>query len=397
MQNTNVAVNEKDSTLYDGGRTDAVLRPIVYIGFVTGSGGDAVQMMELARGVQERGHEVRIIVSDTPATRIFAQRCREMNVSVECSPLVMACQTSGTDQSLLKIIKLLRRFRHSTIHIYTGDLVLPRKAMIALRLMRLQEVFVTVQNPFDYLDPLSPRARFWAKTVQHFITRVICPSNFSYRIQRRLCVPEVKLAVIRNGVNPLQYAHGSADVVRKGALGHLPQQAQILLFTARMEIDKGPMIALAAFQRIAPDMPNIHFVFVGLGSLQDELRASVHPALKDRVHFVGFQTNIPDWLAAATIWIHASESENCSLALLEALAAGCPIVATMCPGNDEVLVPGQNALTFTPGDIDTCTNAMRRLLVDDQLRLSLTIAARETADRFSLQNMAADHITNCYR
>jgi len=397
MQNPVFTVHGKDSALRGGNRATSMLQPIVFIGFVTGQGGDAVQMMELAGGLQELGHEVRIIVPDTPEAQIFAQRCNELNVSVECSPLIMACNTSGTDQRLFNIVKLLRRFRNSTIHIHTGDLLLPRKTMIALRLLRLQDVFVTVHNPFDYIAPRSLRARFWAMTVQNSITRVICPSNYSCGIQRRFGVSKSKLTVIRNGVSPVQYGQGNADMVYKGALVHLPEQAQILLFTARMEVDKGPMVALEAFQRIAPNMPNIHFVFVGLGSLQGDLRAAVHPALKDRVHFVGFQTNVPDWLAAATLWLHASETENCSMALLEALAAGCPIIATMCPGNDEVLVEGQNALTFTPGDVETFANAMRRMLTDSQLRSSLSRGARETADRFSLQNMVSNHITHCYR
>ena len=84
------------------------------------------------------------------------------------------------------------------------------------------------------------------------------------------------------------------------------------------------------------------------------------------------------------------------MALLEALAAGCPTIATMCPGNNELLVEGQNALTFSPGDIDTFALAMRRLLNDSQLRLSLSRAARQTADQFSLQNMVAGHMTHCY-
>ena len=66
----------------------------------------------------------------------------------------------------------------------------------------------------------------------------------------------------------------------------------------------------------------------------------------DRVRLVGYQTNVPDWLAAATVWILPTERENFSVAALEAMAAGCAVASTICPGNAEVLLDGVNSLTF---------------------------------------------------
>ena len=115
----------------------------------------------------------------------------------------------------------------------------------------------------------------------------------------------------------------------------------------------------------------------------------------ERIHFVGYQQNVPDWLAAATVWILPTESENFSLAVLEALAAGCPVLSTRCQGNDEVLVAGQNALTVGVGDRDALTAGLRRLLSESDLRQRLRLAARDTARNYDKEYMV-DQYARCY-
>jgi glycosyltransferase involved in cell wall biosynthesis len=114
-----------------------------------------------------------------------------------------------------------------------------------------------------------------------------------------------------------------------------------------------------------------------------------------RIHFAGFQRNVQDWLAAASIWILPTESENFSLAVLEALAAGMAIVSTRCPGNDEVLVDGQNALVTEVGDVTALACAIRRLHLDGDLRRELGEEARRTAEQHSLEKMAGE-VIQCY-
>src|SRR5258707_319560 len=83
-----------------------------------------------------------------------------------------------------------------------------------------------------------------------------------------------------------------------------------LAASSRLESQKRPLDALEAFRRVAANDREPHLVFVGRGALESELRAAVQQnGLTDRVHFAGFRTNIPDWLAAATVWFLPTESE----------------------------------------------------------------------------------------
>ncbi len=142
--------------------------------------------------------------------------------------------------------------------------------------------------------------------------------------------------------------------------------------------------------------PDAHFVFVGGGTLEAAVRErAAASGLGPRLHFAGHQTNVPDWLAAATVWFLPTEAENFSLAVLEALAAGCPILSTLCRGNDEVLLPEENALTTDVGDVAGMAAALERLLADPALRTRLGAAARQTAQGFTRERMVDKHLA-CY-
>jgi glycosyltransferase involved in cell wall biosynthesis len=79
------------------------------------------------------------------------------------------------------------------------------------------------------------------------------------------------------------------------------------------------------------------------------------------------------------VWLLPTEAENFSLAVLEALAAGCAIVSTPCRGNDEVLVHDQNALLAPVGDVDALAGCLRCLLADRARRERLRDGARRTS------------------
>ena len=160
---------------------------------------------------------------------------------------------------------------------------------------------------------------------------------------------------------------------------NLDPRARLLVFTSRLDDQKRPDDALEVFSRVQGEFSDLHLVMAGCGEAEDRVKALAarHPAA-NRIHFPGFQPNVPDWLAAAAVWLFPTESENFSLALLEAMAAGCPIVSTLCQGNDEILVDGRNALTARVGDVETMAAATRRILSDPGLDATLRWRARHS-------------------
>jgi glycosyltransferase involved in cell wall biosynthesis len=367
---------------------------IVYIGLCAGHGGDAVQMLELAAGMAARGHRVRISVPDT-SWPDFAERCGARGVPVEKSPLLRAPATAmAWPQSAFNLLRFFRAHRGRLLHLHSADVSLRRLIPWAMGLLRVPRAFITLHNPYETLAPGAAPAQAWATAAQSRFHRVICPSSHALQAQIRLGVPPDRLLHIPNGVDVQRYRGGDGQRIRDelGLAAHVP----LVVFTSRLEAQKRPLDILEGFVRVHGDFPAAHLAFVGDGSLEGELRRSVATeGLAHRVHFVGYRADIPDWLAAATVWVLPTETENFSLGVLEALAAGCPILSTLCPGNDEVLVAGHNALIHPIGDVEALAAGLRHLLSNAGVRVRLSRNARTTAEGFSLARMV-ERYRACY-
>jgi glycosyltransferase involved in cell wall biosynthesis len=371
----------------------ALGRDVVHVGFVTGDGGDAIQIMELCSGLIRRGVRARVLVPKLETTRVFVERCRAESVPAEQSDAVRA-DILGAQQDVGRLIQLFWKYRDAILHLHTGDVCLPRRVQFALKVVRPRHVVVTIQSPFDYLLEDRVRANVWSRAVQSSIRIVICPSQHCHKAQLACGIPPDRARIIHNCVDLDKFAAGNA----RSALHtlNLPDGTPLLVFSARMDRQKRPIDALRAFLCVQSEFPLLHAVFVGAGpdtaAVEEMARSS---DAGSRIHFAGFQRNIPDWLAAASVWILPTESENFSLAVLEALAAGRAIVSTRCPGNDEVLVNGRNAIVTEVGDVAGLSCAIRRLLIDDTLRDRLRADARTTAEQYSLDKMT-DKVIRCY-
>ncbi len=366
---------------------------ILYLGLIMGHGGDAVQMLELATGMAARGKRVKIVVPALETSIAFAERCREREILVERSPWIHSDPIAAR-QNMFALFRCFTTYRAPILHLHTGDVCLPRSVMLAMDILHLPPAYATVHSPYETLRPGDARARYWASAVSRRLHRVICPSVHSRDAQLTYGVAPDRVEVIHNSVDIKRFGCGDPTEVRRTL--EASADTQLIVFSSRLDSQKRPQDALEAFRKIASEFPEARLVFVGSGAMEHALKETARKSeVASRVHFAGYQKNVPDWLAAAAAWILPTESENFSLAILEALAAGCPIVSTWCPGNDEVLVEGQNALTTGVGDVAAQANALRRVLSDSALRARLSAEAKATARQYSIERMV-DQYARCY-
>jgi glycosyltransferase involved in cell wall biosynthesis len=365
--------------------TDAGNLDVTYIGFLLGHGGDALQMLELAKGIHRAGGAGRIIVPELESSVTLKERCDTLGIECERSNLITASR-EGARQRLPSVVKLLRQVQSRIVHFHTGNSCLPRSVTAALELLRYRPSIVTLQSPYETITPGSTRARLWASTARRRMAAVVSPSEHGTQSQRRCGVPPEIAVTVRNSIDVAAMAGGDGRVARS-ALGLGPEDP-VVLFSSRLDNQKRPVDAVQIFAAVADTFPSAVLVFVGRGDLEDAVaEAAARFGLADRVRLVGYQTNVPDWLAAATVWLLPTERENFSVAVIEALAAGCAVLSTRCPGNDEVLVDGVNALTFSVGDVAAGASALARLLQGYDLRTRLRAAAQETAQAYTAASM----------
>ncbi|NMG43323.1 glycosyltransferase [Aromatoleum toluvorans] len=157
----------------------------------------------------------------------------------------------------------------------------------------------------------------------------------------------------------------------------LPADALTIAMAAQLIPRKGHRYLLDALPPLLAEFPALHAVLFGKGPLEAELRAEIAArGLADRVRLAGFRDDLPRWLGGADILAHPADMEGLGIALLQASAAGVPIVTSRAGGLPEAVADGVSGLLIPPGDVDALGAALRQLLADPALRRRLGDAGR---------------------
>jgi phosphatidylinositol alpha-mannosyltransferase len=179
------------------------------------------------------------------------------------------------------------------------------------------------------------------------------------------------------GFDPIQIVPNGADVdvFASARAAQLPPGPK-LLFVGRLEPRKGFPIAVQAFGRIAREYPDLRLIVVGDGP-DRHAALELAPDLRDRVHMMGRVSDaaLPTFHQASDLFISpATGQESFGIVLVEAMAAGLPIVASDIPGYREVARDGVEALLVAPADPAALAEGVRTLL--DRPALAQALGAR---------------------
>ena len=222
----------------------------------------------------------------------------------------------------------------------------------------------------------------------------------SGRVDRHVCVsqavaefshihgklPRERLAVIPNGVDLKRFAQApAADLT---ALG-VPQGQSVLVFIGRLDAQKGLPWLLKAAPYLLERAPRHDLLIVGEGKQRDTLhKLCVRLNIAERVHFAGWRDDIPNILAASDLLVLPSRWEGMPNVLLEAMAAGKPVVATDAEGVSEILGPMACDQLVPRDDSQAFITRTAAILRDHQLAAELGGANRaHVAAHFSLERM----------
>jgi glycosyltransferase involved in cell wall biosynthesis len=173
--------------------------------------------------------------------------------------------------------------------------------------------------------------------------------------------------------------------------------APLVGVVGRLQAGKGQDVFLRAAAQIGRQREDVHFLVVGgavlgwEGTYPDDLRrgADQHQELRGRVHFVGHQADVYPWYAALDVVVLASTApESFGLVLVEAMALGRPVVATMTGGPTDIVEDGLSGLLVPPGDVDAMARAICTILNDPRRSTALAEGAEQRARRFSTGAMA---------
>lgn len=222
--------------------------------------------------------------------------------------------------------------------------------------------------------------RWTLRNADHIVT--VC-GEFARRLHA-WGIPPARISVRHNMIEPFVRASDDEVVALRERLGIRPEEP--VLFTAgRLSREKGHVDLVNAIERLrslyaAP----VRVVIAGEGPARPNLEKLITECdLGSTILLVGHQTNLRPYYSLSDIFVLPSHSEGSPNALLEAMAAGIPCVATSVGGVPEIASNGKNALLVPKGDVMAMAHALTRLLQDDGLRERLGTAARDQAEKYS--------------
>jgi glycosyltransferase involved in cell wall biosynthesis len=195
--------------------------------------------------------------------------------------------------------------------------------------------------------------------------------------------------LIPNGIPVERFRHPS--VGREAWLereGFAPTDF-LFVCVAWLRPQKNPSLLLESFARGPASDPRARLLFVGGGELRADLEGQIYAlGLQDKVHLLGVRSDIPEVLNAADVFVLSSDYEGNPLSVMEAMAAGKPVICTAVGGVPELVEDGGGGLLVPPGDAKALACAMRRMLEDPRARASMGGAsAKRAVERFDLQAM----------
>ncbi|MFB6347326.1 MAG: glycosyltransferase family 4 protein, partial [bacterium] len=211
--------------------------------------------------------------------------------------------------------------------------------------------------------------------------RVVALSNQDRREQIELNLgPEDKFSVVQNGINFEAYNQNDFDTEISDLPG-LPVETEgpVILNVGRLVREKGQATLIEAVHQLRSNYPGVMALLVGDGPNRDHLLNKIDRLdLEEHVKLVGSVSNVEPYYHRADLFCFPSQYESQGMAVMEAMAAGLPVISTIEGGLAELIEPGKNALVVRPGEPDEITSAVSDLLDNDQKRRRLAEAAQET-------------------
>lgn len=278
-----------------------------------------------------------------------------------------------------KLHRVLKNYRPDIVHTHLQVL---RYALPSLLLLKPPSVLHTVHNLAE--REVEPKGQFIQRyAFKHGVIPIAVSDQVARSLRRLYKIPFCR--VIANGIPTDHFS--CPRVLRKEWRARVGFADDHVLFVcvARFAAQKNHTLLLKAFQRGPASGPNAHLLLVGEGILQEKLEAQAESlGLARRVHFLGLRTDIPEVLAAADVFVLSSDWEGNPLSIMEAMAAGLPVVTTAVGGIPDLLANGREGFLVPRGDAQAFSGAMTLLLREPETRRSIGIAgalrARESFD-----------------
>lgn len=299
----------------------------------------------------------------------LAEQLRASGVPVTA----LGCNRSSRFLTKLKLLKYLKSCKPEVVHSH-----LIWWAPIICRIAGIPVIVVTEHGLSLWK---SSRRILCEKLAVAFSSKMIAVAEAVRDIRvKQWGIPAKKVVTIPNCIDASRF-NFEVDITSVKDDLRIEQSSRIILSVGSLFPVKGHKFLLEAACEIFTKVPDAVIVLAGDGELLDELKHQAsEQGIADRIRFLGYRQDVERILKASDVFVMPSLREGTSIAILEAMAANIPIVATAVGGNPEVIIDGKTGILVPPSDSKALAEAIVALLTDHNLASSLAKAAKERVE-----------------
>lgn len=355
--------------------------------------GVVTSMMDLAKGMADKGHKVFIVA---PVADKDYKEEEYPNITVLRVPAVNASFYDGFKWSSVlhkPTYDILRKAKIDLVHFMTPFTV-SLFGILTAKLLKLPLIgtYHTFISDLKYIRQFFPYAgarmqKFAWSYSNAFYNRtnlITTPSEFTTReLIKNGCKSEC--ITVSNGIKLDNFDNSKADGVKKkyNPDGHL------ILYVGRVSLEKNMLVLIKAFRELAKKDKTSKFLIVGDGPYMEESKKFVTDNnLEDRVEFLGMVPNVElrksGLFKASRLFVTASTTENQPITILEAKANGLPCVGPKSMGMPWVIEDGESGFVVEPNSSQELADAMYKILSDDDIYRKFSNNAYESVQSHEL-------------
>jgi len=293
-------------------------------------------------------------------------------------------------KTLFSLIWLMFKEKPDIVHTHSS------KAGILGRIAaRIASVPYIIHTPhghvfYGHFGAFASRMFLWVeKLFSKFTDRMVALTDGEKKDYINLCVcPSDKLLKIHSGVDVKQYMQSNGDVVETRRFLGLNQNEAVIGFVGWLLPIKGPEYLLKAMAYIWQEYPETALVYVGKGRLDMDLRAqALNVGANGRVKFLGWRDDIHEIMPVFDMLVLPSLNEGMGRVLVEAMAAGKPVVASNVGGIPDLVRHGETGYLVPPADEKALADCIKKLLNDPGNAWEMGQQGKKLCEQFSLEAM----------
>lgn len=347
-------------------------------------GGAETVLLSLGKGLRGKGHYIAVGLLEKGW---LYDQLKDADIEV-----IFLEQNQSYDLSCLNsLCRIIRSHQIDVVH--THEFMMNVYGSMAGVITGVP-VITTVHGKNYYWEKF--RRRFAYRLAARFSTMVAVSEDMKCFLAERVGISKGEIRTLHNGI-ALDHAIEYPTLRNVTCLREefsIPRGSFVIGTVGMLVPVKGHATLLEAAAKVVKSRPDTIVLVVGEGELHGLLKEMAEQlGIKENVRFLGFRNDVPALLQIMDLYVCSSYSEGLSLAILEAMFAGKPVVATNIGGNPEIVLDGETGFLLPPKDHDELASKILWLLQHQSLAQMIGVNGRQRViDKFSLDAMVNSYL-----